>query len=126
MAAKRAKNDLERNRALAGRPEHLPVIASKEEGDGELRVTVRLQTKRWQRWVGVPERLERDFVLDPYGREVYDACDGKRNVRAIVGDFAKSHHISVAEAERAVTTYLKTLMTKGLVAVAIDRGKRKK
>jgi len=58
--------------------------------------------------------------LDALGREVYDTADGSRTVKTIARDFAASHKISVAEAELAVTTFLRTLMRKGLIAMLVE------
>jgi len=81
---------------------------------------------RWQRLLGAGSQTERSFGLDAYGREVFEACDGKRSVRAINRRFAKAHRIALAEAEMAVAAFLKTLLAKGLVAMEIDAPRRTK
>ncbi len=88
-----------------------------------MRVTVRIRRAGWTRWLGGDEQIERTFALDPLGREVYDACDGRTAVRQIVRRFAAAHKVSVAEAEASVTVFLKTLMSKGLIAVEVDQEK---
>jgi hypothetical protein len=65
--------------------------------------------------------VERSFGLDVLGREVYEACDGRTKVKEIIHGFAKTHRVSLSEAEVSVTTFLKTLMTKGLVYMAVDK-----
>ena len=113
-----------RGAAIGGRPQQLPVLGQEEAGQGELRLFMSFRTRRWQRYFGVPAEVKREFVLDPYGREVYEACDGKTTVKMIVRRFADSHKISQAEAEMSVTTFLKTLMGKGLIAITVDRRKK--
>lgn len=93
----------------------------REEKNGKLYVTVRFKRPGWQRILGAVETCERTFGLDAYGRRVYEGCDGKRTVEEIVGSFATATHISLPEAEMAVTRFMKTLMSKGLVAVELDR-----
>jgi hypothetical protein len=117
MAKSSAK--LSRRVAMSGRPKRLPFLRQQEVG-GKLRVTVMLRRAGWMRWLGGPEQIERTFALDAMGRAVYDACDGSSRVEKIVRDFAARHTVSVAEAEAAVTAFLKTLMSKGLVAMSME------
>lgn len=122
MAAKeKAKNPLTRNAALDGRPHPMPVTRREEQDDGSLKIVVRLTRSRWQKWFGAPPEFDRTMWLDVLGREVYEACDGKRLVIDIVKGFADKHTVSIAESERAVTTYLKTLMGKGLIGMKLER-----
>ncbi len=111
---------LPKNLSLACRPRRLPIVRQQETDDGNLRVTVHIKPYRWvQFFTGRPE-AERTFALDSLGQEVYQACDGKTSVRKIIEAFARTHQISLAEAEMSVTTFLKTLVTKGLVAMTLD------
>ncbi len=120
---KKPRGKIGRAAALAGKPERLPVVRTKELPDGGLNVTVRLTPRPWLRWLETPEPVERTFTLDRLGREVYDACDGKTDAKTIIRRFAESHKVSIAEAELSVATFLKTLMSKAVIAVAIDRKK---
>ena len=110
---------LSRAGALAARPLRLPV-AAREEREGKLYITVRFARPRWQQWLGAEATCTRTFGLDPYGREVYESCDGEATVEAIVRAFARRHRLDLAEAEAAVTAFLHTLVRKGLVAVAVE------
>ena len=96
-------------------------ILRREEVDGELKVTIRYMRPGWQQWLGADETCEHSMILDVLGRELYEACDGKQNVKKMVERFAAAHSISVAEAELAVTTYLRTLLKKGLIVMAIRK-----
>jgi len=121
-AAKR----FDRHTAMSGRPVQTPPVRVDERDNGGAVVTVRLKRRRAFRWFGGPDEVEQSFGLDPLGSEVYEACDGTADVAAIVRRFAKTHKVSRSEAEIAVTTFLKTLMTKGLVVMAIDEDKLRK
>lgn len=114
----------DRERAMAARPQRLPVIAAREEDDGKLRVTVYREAPRWARMFRSGAQVEQSFRLDTLGREVYEACDGRTDVRTLIRDFARRHKISPAEAELSVTTYLRTLTTKGLVGMVVERKER--
>lgn len=110
----------DRDHAMAARAHRLPVLRTEVVGD-KLRVTVQFRRSRWQRWLGASDLCERTFALDPIGQQVYAACDGTRTVAAIAQALAASHHLGPAEAELAVTTFLKTLMSRGLVAMEVSR-----
>jgi len=110
---------ISRASALAAVPIQLPIVCTTPRDDGGIKVTVRFDRPRWHRWLGVTGAVERTFGLDPFGREVYEACDGKRSVRDIVREFSENHKLSGPEAELAVTRFLRTLMSKSLVAVAV-------
>ena len=92
-----------------------------EEKSGRLYVTVEFGRPRWQQFLGASKTLERTFGLCDYGREVFDACDGKTSAVAIARRFARNHRISIAEAEVSVSTFLKTLLARGMVGIEIER-----
>jgi hypothetical protein len=108
-----------RKAALRGKPHRMPTVRQKEE-NGKLYVTVQLERSRWQRMLGADKARERTFGLDAYGRRVYECCDGKQTVQAIINRFAKSTHVSVPEAEMAVTKFVRTLMSKGLLVIELQ------
>jgi hypothetical protein len=118
---KRTPKLASRSLALSACPCQLPFIRKEPTNDGKLSITVRLTRKNWQRLLTNSDTVERTFVLDALGQEVYEACNGEKQVQVIIKKFAAVHKISYAEAEIAITTFLKTLMTKGLVAMSIER-----
>jgi len=67
-------------------------------------------------------RKERTVRLDALGKQVWDFCDGHRTVEAIVDAFADRHHLTFHESRVSVTEYLKRLVQRGALAVAlVDR-----
>ncbi len=113
---------LARDIALSARPERTPVVRTVERDNGGLMVVIRLVRPPWLRWFGTrPREFERSYGLDVLGREVYEACDGKTTVKTLIQNFERRHHVSPAEAEAAVAAFLRTLMAKGLVVMALDR-----
>lgn len=111
---------LDRETALNGFPRKMPAREVAEK-DGKLHVTIEFVRPRWQQILGAARRCERTFALDPYGREVYEACDGRTNVNQVVKRFARNHRISFAEAEVSVATFLKTLMTRGMIGIELTK-----
>ncbi|MBN1516338.1 PqqD family protein [Candidatus Sumerlaeota bacterium] len=114
-------NTISRSRAMQGRPEQLPAVKREEREDGGVLVTVEIPRTGVLKLVLGVGTVERTFGLDRFGREIYEACDGKRTVQAVCDQFSKKHQVTQGEAEQAVSTYLKTLVSKSLVAIAIER-----
>ena len=111
---------MDRSMAMGLRPVKMPILDREELGEGRVRVRAPVEAPRWMRWLGSSRQVERTFGLDALGREVYDMCDGSTDVRSIVGRFAGAHSLSPAEAELSVSTFLSTLMRKGLVAMVSE------
>jgi len=111
---------VDRSAAMSARPRAAAVIGIQPRDGGGAHVKVLLPRPRWQAWLGGGGDLEKTFALDAYGREVFEACDGKRSVRAIVRRFAANHRLNRAEAEMSVTAFLRTLMRKGLIVMEMD------
>lgn len=121
-----AKPRLDRDAALSARPERVPSVRYEERDNGGALVTLEMTRRRMFRWLGGPREVEQSFGLDALGREVYDACDGKSSVKAIIKKFQTSRRLSRPEAEIAVTTFLKRLTAKGLVVMAVDKNRVKR
>jgi len=69
-------------------------------------------------WTIRPKK-ELRFRLDPVGTFIWRLCNGKRNVESIVDAFSREFRLTFHEARIAVTTYLKTLVQRGVVAMAM-------
>ncbi len=119
------KPKLTREQVFQSRPFQAPVTKKEEIEKGGVRLTYTAARPKWQRVLGAPENATVSFELDAYGWEVYEACNGKSTVREIIKNFAVDHNLAMAEAELSVTTFLKTLIGRGLVAVEVDKKKAK-
>jgi hypothetical protein len=69
-------------------------------------------------WIVRP-RLERVVQLDAIGTEVWDLCDGSRDLEAVIDAFADANGLTFHEARVAVSDYLATLMKRNLVVAAV-------
>lgn len=116
---RKIRGGLSRPLSMQSKPYQLPIVDSESLEDGSLKITVELHRPKWQQWLGSPHKFNKSFVLDAFGIEVYNVCDGNADVNSIVRDFAKMHKISIAEAEISITTFFKTLMAKGLIAMKV-------
>lgn len=70
-------------------------------------------------WI-VPFKPERTVVLDRLGAQIWQLCDGKKNVEAIVDEFAAMHRLTFHEARTAVTEYIGMLIKRGILAIALN------
>lgn len=95
-----------------------------DSANGGMVVAVPTVLKPWHRlplvrWVvRVPEA--RELHLDPVGAAVWRACDGSRTVEDIILTFAVQYRLTFHESRVSVTTYLRSLIQRGALAVALD------
>jgi hypothetical protein len=69
---------------------------------------------RWLSYVlNMPAR--KTFLLDPHGARIWNLCDGKTSVRAIVNQLAMDHGWPEKRAREAVLLYLSTLSHRKLM-----------
>ncbi|NJL30464.1 MAG: PqqD family protein [Phycisphaerales bacterium] len=77
-----------------------------------------------QRWFMQPPwswllrvRQQAGYELDGLGREVWEACDGKRTVENIIDNFAARHHLRFHEARLSVMAFLQQLVRRGVIVL---------
>ena len=109
-----------RGASLKARPHQLPRL-KQEEKNGKLYVTVAFKRPHWQKLLGSGDTAERTFGLDTYGRRVYESCTGKHTVKSVIKHFAEETRVSLPEAEMAVTKFMRTLISKGLIAMVMEK-----
>ena len=119
MRRRKRKPELSREAALNARPVRGRVVQREEKRNGEVRLVMEFDRAAWIKRLDGRRKVRRTFMLDTLGREVYEACDGKPTVQDIVETFAERHGVGLAEAEYSVTTYLKTLIGKGLISMEV-------
>lgn len=73
----------------------------------------------------MPYRDRKGFRLDTLGMEVWQACDGTRTIENIVEEFSDRHRSSFHEARLAVTQFIKTMASRELVAVVLEKPGRR-
>ncbi len=110
-------------RMLAARPVHNAAARVVDEAGGDVAVYVK-SIRPWYMfppvsWI-VPYRPERKTVLDRLGSQVWRWCDGERSVEDIIDAFAGEHDLTFHEARVAVTGYIKSLVQRGALAIAMS------
>ena len=116
------KTKISREQAMEAKPLAVPVVRSEPLPDGGKRMTVRYKPTGIQKWLlRTKTDLSRRYDLDSMGVEVLAMCDGQKTVRWITQAFAKRHRVNEHEAQQAVATFLRMMIRKGLVVVAVDK-----
>jgi len=109
-----------REQSLSAVPVAVPILDKQSLGNGGVRVTISVPTRPLQRKIlRLPDYVKREFELDPFGHEILLWCDGKNTVLDLLGLFSQKHGIHPHEGEKAVLTFLRTLVSKGLVVVTV-------
>jgi len=64
---------------------------------------------------------QRTLVLDEIGTQVWDMCNGRTTVEAMIRRLSEVHKLNAKEAEVSLLAYLKSLGKKNLVGFVVDR-----
>ncbi len=115
-------NTLDPGRQLAAIPvRNVHVRTAPGSAPGEIVIELTLRYTGWRgllaRWL--KPRATRRYLLDGFGREVYEAIDGVRSFEQLADAFAARHKLTFLEARGLLAQYHRTLVARGLVAVAI-------
>lgn len=110
-----------RRETLLARPVRAEGIDWEKNEEGEIEITIKLRPGRRISFLRLilPHARRRVISLDLLGSEVWELCDGKNTVEAMIGKIAKSHKLNWKEAEIPLLNYLKTLGKKGIIGFAI-------
>jgi hypothetical protein len=63
----------------------------------------------------------RALMLDQIGAQVWDMCDGKTSVDAMIRKLSTEHKLNLKEAEVSLLTYLKSLGKKNLIGFFVEK-----
>lgn len=76
--------------------------------------------ERLSRWLGGPDHApEAKVELDEVGSFVWEMCDGRTTVREMIARLAEKYKLGRKEASASLTTFLRSLAQRNLVAVVI-------
>lgn len=112
-----------REQSLSARPVRHPQIEWDEDEGGV--VTLRLPQPQGGARRAVATVLaappSRVVALDEIGSEIWRRCDGQQTVRDLIRFVMERYQFARKEADASVTSYLRTLGQRGLVAFAIPQ-----
>jgi hypothetical protein len=121
VAFRRRKPSLSREQSLASVPLRNTAVDEEETDEGFARLVAPRRQSWWVRVMAkvfyVPESHR--VTLDEIGTFVWRQCDGKHNVRDIIQALCKRYKLHRKEAEVSVVAYLRQLMKRGLLGIAV-------
>ena len=118
-----ARTELYDERLLDTVPTRNAAVRGERRGNA-LVLWIPVQRRWWTdavSWV-LPLRNRKGFALDSLGEQIWQACDGRRDVEQIIDEFAAHHRVRFHDARVSVLQFLRTLMERRLVAVAVGAG----
>jgi hypothetical protein len=126
-AAARGRAAISRQQALGCIPLKNPEIREETADNGEVRLIYQVRIKPW--FAGIVKRmsvrqdtlLERKLQLDLLGSTVWRMIDGRRSVGEIIADFQADHRLTGRESELSITSFLRQLGKRGLIAMREGR-----
>jgi len=110
----------DRRRSLAGVPvfnDNVEIDRSDPEKWVLTMVTRRRQGKFSARFL--PATSSRRLELDELGSVVVRLIDGNRDVKQIISEFQQQYNLNRRESELSVVEFLKALVGRGIIAIAI-------
>lgn len=117
------KNDAVRAEIEKVIPVRNDALNAEKRNDGEISVTVERKKLWWVTLLAfifyIPKK--RTIQLDRIGAEVYEMCNGKNSVDAIVECFREKHKITRRESELSIVAYLRRLGKKGLLGFVVNK-----
>jgi len=118
-----ARTEIYDERLLDAVPTRNVAVRSERRGNA-LVLWIPLQRRWWTDAVSwaLPLRNRKGFALDSLGEQIWQACDGERDVEQIIDEFAARHRVRFHDARVSVLQFLRTLIERQLVAVAVAVG----
>ncbi len=117
----RKKPNLSRDQALHTRPVHNPRLEWERMEDGDVHLRIPRRKDRVAQILcyifRAPEYKE--IVLDEVGSDIWELCDGDRDVAAIVSATCQKYKLTRRECETSVATYLKMLGDRKLIGFTL-------
>ncbi|HEV2292733.1 MAG TPA: PqqD family protein [Tepidisphaeraceae bacterium] len=108
-------------RVLNAKPLRLFDAVPEQVAPGEYRLSVPVKPSKWFALISrQPGTLRKTFALDDLGKMVWESCDGRTSIRALIRQIAKRYDLNVREVEVATMAFLKTLVQKGLVGIPVE------
>ena len=108
---------------LKSRPARNAALDWEKTDDDEVSITLTRGTDWKARILSkifwIPER--RTLLLDQIGTQVWEMCDGKTSVDAMIRKLSEEHQLNLKEAEVSLLNYLQNLGKKRLVGFLVDK-----
>jgi hypothetical protein len=120
----RGQPKISREAMFGSKPTRNDLLEWEKTEDGEASITM----KRGDNWkVRILSKIfwipkQRTLILDQIGTQVWEMCDGRTTVEAMIRRLSRNHKINEKEAEISLLAYLKKLAQKRLVGFIVEKG----
>ena len=120
----RGQPKISREAMFGSKPTRNDLLEWEKTEDGEASITM----KRGDNWkVRILSKIfwipkQRTLILDQIGTQVWEMCDGRTTVEAMIQRLSRNHKINEKEAEISLLAYLKKLAQKRLVGFIVEKG----
>lgn len=109
-------------RLLEGVPQRNRSVELKQDEEGSV-LWAPIRPRWWMKppfsWI-MGYRDQKGFSLDALGLEIWQACDGTRNIEQIVEEFAARHRTSFHEARIVVMQFIQLMTRRELIAIVFS------
>ncbi len=123
MLFKKKQPNIGREAMLNSKPSRNDTLEWEKNEEGEVAVTLKRGDSKKVRVLSkifwIPEK--RTLVLDELGTQVWEMCDGRTTVEAMIRRLSEAHKLNSKEAEISLLAYLKKLGQKRLVGFIVDK-----
>jgi hypothetical protein len=114
----------DRRQSLAGRPCLNQGVRLERLSEARVQVVVELQRRSGFFARFLPPVFVRRYRLDELGTFVVERIDGRRSAAALIDEFARHHRLNRREAELSVVQFLRMLMQRQAISIAVDAPSR--
>lgn len=108
---------------LKSKPARNDALSWEENENEEVTITVERRddwrAKVLSKIFWIPK--SRSLMLDQIGAQVWNMCDGKTSVDAMIRKLSTEHKLNLKEAEVSLLTYLKSLGKKNLIGFFVEK-----
>ncbi len=109
---------------LTAKPIKNQAAVFQKQDEKHIKVTVKKEKPKYLipplSWIIRP-KLHKDIVLDEIGSWILNLCDGSRTVEDIIEGFSQQHKLTFHEARVSITGYMKLLVQRGILAIAVQK-----
>ena len=119
LSRSKRESPIDRRRSLEGVPVLNPGVNLVDEEDGRVILSIPLPRGRGFFARFQPPVSERRVRLDEIGTFVVGLIDGERPVLALIDAFVERHRVSRREAELSIAEFLKSLIKRDAISVAV-------
>lgn len=111
---------IDRKQSLQGVPMVNPGVTWKEKAGGCVVVSVRVKRGAGLLAMFQPKEWDKRFELDALGAFVLTQIDGKKTAAQLTDDFVTRFKVHRREAEMCIVSFLKTLLQRCIISIAIE------